>query len=146
MKAVIQRVRNASVHINNKCHSKIANGLLVLLGIDKNDTETNVKAMVKRLLSIRCFSDENSKMTHSIQDISGDLLIVSQFTLSADCSKGNRPSFTSAAPPDIAETLYEQLVSICKAEAKGSVNTGSFGAMMSVRLDNDGPVTFILET
>ncbi|RAP34976.1 D-tyrosyl-tRNA(Tyr) deacylase [Candidatus Marinamargulisbacteria bacterium SCGC AG-439-L15] len=146
MKAVIQRVTQASVHINQQCYSKIDKGLLVLLGIDKNDDDSHAKAMAKRLLSIRCFSDEKGKMTHSIQDISGDLLIVSQFTLSAECKKGNRPSFTSAAAPEKAESLYEEVVSLCRKSAVGTVNTGSFGAMMSVTLENEGPVTFILET
>lgn len=144
MKLVIQRVKNAEVKVNNKIKGKINEGFLVLLGVGQEDTKTQVDYLVEKLCNLRVFSDENNKMNLSIKDIDGELLIISQFTLYADCNKGNRPSFIKAAGPIVAEELYEYFVSRCKRIVK-KVEKGIFGADMKVNLLNDGPVTIILE-
>lgn len=144
MKFVVQRVKNAQVDINNKNVAKINNGFLVLIGITHTDTKEIVDYLVKKLVNLRIFEDENGKMNLSLKDINGSLLLVSQFTLYADCSSGNRPSFTDAAKPDFANELYEYIVSECKKKID-KVETGIFGADMKVGLLNDGPVTIILE-
>ena len=144
MKFVIQRVKNAQVDVDNKTVGKIDNGFLVLIGITHTDTKEIADYLVKKLINLRIFEDENGKMNLSLNDIKGSLLLVSQFTLYADCSGGNRPSFTEAAKPDLANELYEYIISECKKKVD-KVETGIFGADMKVSLLNDGPVTIILE-
>lgn len=144
MKIVIQRVKSASVTIDEKLYSSINQGLLILYGVEKNDTKEFSEYLCQKLLKLRIFEDENGKMNHSIQDIKGSLLIVSQFTLAGDIRKGTRPSFDTAMPPKDAEIIYNDFVSMAK-ESGLEVKTGVFGAMMDVALINDGPVTFILE-
>lgn len=144
MKALIQRVKRASVTIDNKLYSKIDKGILTLVGIEKSDTIEQVQKMAKKLSGLRIFPDENDKMNRSILDIHGEMLIVSQFTLCGDCKKGTRPSFDRSAAPDIANKLYEDFVK--EIQNYGiKTETGVFGAMMDVELINDGPVTFMLE-
>lgn len=144
MKFVIQRVKNAQVDINNKDVAKINNGFLVLIGITHTDTKDIADYLVKKLINLRVFEDENGKMNLSLKEIKGSLLLVSQFTLYADCSSGNRPSFTDAAKPNFANELYEYIIDECKKRID-KVETGVFGADMKVSLINDGPVTIILE-
>ena len=144
MKVVIQRVIKSSVRINNKEVAKIGKGFLILLGISKDDNFEKADYIIKKIYNLRVFSDENDKMNLSIQDINGELLIVSQFTLYADCKKGNRPSFINAAPPEEAEKIYEYFINECKKNNL-KVETGEFGADTKVELINDGPVTIILE-
>ena len=144
MKFVIQRVKNAQVDVDNKTVGKIDNGFLVLIGITHTDTKEIADYLVKKLINLRVFEDENGKMNLSLGDINGSLLIVSQFTLYADCSGGNRPSFVEAAKPDLANELYEYIISECKKKVD-KVETGIFGTDMEVSLLNDGPVTIILE-
>lgn len=144
MKLVIQRVKNAKVTVENNITGKIDEGFLVLLGVTHTDNKEIADFLVKKLCNLRVFRDENDKMNLSIKDIDGELLIVSQFTLYADCNSGNRPSFVNSAKPDYANELYEYFVEKCKSEVK-NVQTGEFGAHMNVELLNDGPVTIILE-
>jgi len=145
MRFVIQRVNGATVKVNDKIEGKIDNGFMVLIGITHNDTKEIADLMIKKLLNLRVFSDENDKMNLSLKDVDGKLLLVSQFTLYADCKKGNRPSFVNAAKPEYANELYEYIVSMCKENGYG-VETGVFGADMKVELLNDGPVTIILDS
>ena len=144
MKAVLQRVKNASVTVHGKITGQIGEGFLVLLGVGPEDTEKNADELVQKICKLRIFTDENDKMNLSIKDIDGQILVVSQFTLYADCQKGNRPSFVKAASPDKAEELYEYFKQQCKKEVK-NVQSGIFGAHMEVKLLNNGPVTIILE-
>lgn len=144
MKALIQRVKRASVTINNELYSKIGFGLLVFLGVEKGDTIENAKLLADKLSKLRIFEDENEKMNLSIKDVKGEMLVVSQFTLAGDCKKGTRPSFDKAAPPDIAKKLYEDFVELIKTYDIPT-QTGQFQAMMEVELINDGPVTFMVE-
>lgn len=144
MRAVVQRVKNAAVDVDGERISEIGMGYLVLLGVGESDTELECEKMVQKLVSLRIFSDENDKINLSLKDIGGELLVVSQFTLYADCRKGNRPSFTTAKPPAEAERLYDLFCEICKKEIP-SVKKGIFGADMKVSLLNDGPFTVILE-
>ena len=144
MKLVTQRVKYASVTVNKKIVGKINKGFMVLLGVGPDDTETEADYLVKKLIKLRVFEDENKKMNLSIKDIDGELLIISQFTLYADCEKGNRPSFSNAAKPEKANQLYEYFIKKCKEEGI-NVEHGIFGANMKVELLNDGPVTIILE-
>lgn len=144
MKLVIQRVRNAKVDVNKKTIGEIGEGFLVLLGVGLNDNKENADYLFNKLINLRVFSDENDKMNLSIKDINGEILVVSQFTLYADCKKGNRPSFTLAASPDKANEIYDYFVEQLKKTGL-NVQTGSFGANMEVSLLNDGPVTIILE-
>ncbi len=144
MKAVIQRVKYAQVEVDKKIVGKINEGFLILLGVAPNDTKEKADAMIKKISKLRIFEDENEKMNLSIQDIKGELLVVSQFTLYADCSGGNRPSFVNAAKPDLANELYEYFVEKCK-KIIPVVQTGIFGAHMEVSLLNNGPVTIELE-
>lgn len=145
MRAVVQRVKHASVTINGTVNGKINNGFLVLLGIQSTDGEQDVDYLVKKVTNLRIFSDENDKMNLSLKDVNGELLIVSQFTLYANCKEGNRPSFVEAAKPDVAIPLYEYFVSECR-KIIPVVETGIFGADMKVDLLNDGPVTIIMDS
>ena len=144
MKLVVQRVKNAKVDVEGKTVGTIDKGFLVLLGVTHNDTKDTADYLVKKLCNLRVFEDENQKMNLSLKDVNGKLLIVSQFTLYADCTGGNRPSFVNAAKPDIANKLYEYFCDRCK-ENGIEVQKGIFGADMKVSLLNDGPVTIILE-
>lgn len=144
MKLVIQRVKKASVEVENKVVGKIEQGFLVLLGVGPEDTKETADYLVQKLIKLRVFEDENGKMNLALKDIHGELLIVSQFTLYADCNSGNRPSFTLAAKPDKANELYEYFIKKCQEENL-KVEHGIFGADMKVELLNDGPVTIILE-
>ena len=144
MKFVVQRVKNAQVEVNNKIVGKIDKGFLVLIGITHTDTKEIADYLVKKLINLRIFEDENGKMNLALKDIEGSLLLVSQFTLYANCSEGNRPSFTEAAKPEFANELYEYIIDECKKKID-KVETGIFGAHMEVSLLNDGPVTIILE-
>ena len=144
MKLVIQRVRKASVTVNNEEISKINRGLLVLVGITHNDKEEIADYLVNKLVNLRIFEDENDKLNLSLKDINGELLLVSNFTLYADCSKGTRPSFKNAAGPEFTKNLYNYFIKKCK-DLVLTVKEGSFGSYMQVSLVNDGPVTVILE-
>lgn len=145
MKLVIQRVKYASVKVDGETVGKIDKGFLVLLGVGPDDTEKEADFLVQKLVKLRIFEDENNKMNLSLKDIDGELLIVSQFTLYADCSAGNRPNFVNAAKPDLANSLYEYFIKKCKEENIKKVEHGVFGADMKVELLNDGPVTILLE-
>ena len=144
MKLVIQRVDNAKVEVENKMVGGIKKGFLVLLGVAPEDTKETADYLVQKLIKLRVFEDENGKMNLALKDINGELLIVSQFTLYANCKNGNRPSFEQAAKPEQANELYEYFVEKCKEE-NINVQTGEFGAHMQVSLLNNGPVTIILE-
>ena len=144
MKALIQRVKSASVEIDGKIVSKIGQGLLVLLGVVEGDEKQNAELLAEKLLKLRIFEDKNGKMNKSLVDIKGEMLVVSQFTLCGDCKKGTRPSFDKSAPPEIANELYEYFVTQIK-NSQTPCQTGIFGADMQVSLVNDGPVTFMVE-
>ena len=144
MKLVVQRVKNAKVEVEGETVGSIEKGFLVLLGVTHTDTKETADYLAKKLCNLRVFEDENGKMNLSIRDMKGKLLIVSQFTLYADCTGGNRPSFVNAAKPDMANELYEYFCEKCK-ENGIEVQKGIFGADMKVSLLNDGPVTIILE-
>ena len=145
MVAVIQRVTQASVTVDTQCIASIAHGLLVLVGIATGDTHSDVQFMVEKIPGLRIFSDSKGHMNRSLKDIEGELLLVSQFTLLADLANGRRPSFDAAAPPEEARSLYHNLVEQFLALGL-TVQTGRFGASMNVRLENDGPVTLILDS
>ena len=145
MKAVIQRVSRASVTVDGKICGQINQGFLVLLGVGLEDTENDCIRIADKLIKLRSFSDENGKINLSLKDVGGGLLIVSQFTLYADCRKGNRPNFIQAGKPDVAERLYNFFAEYCKKSVP-NVQTGIFGADMKVELLNDGPFTVILES
>ena len=145
MKLVIQRVTNAKVEVDKKVVGKIGKGFLVLLGIKEGDTKEEVDFLVRKLVNLRVFRDENDKMNLALKDVNGELLIISQFTLYGDCIKsGNRPSFIEAARPEAAIPLYEYFIEECRKQIE-VVETGIFGADMKVNLLNDGPVTIIIE-
>lgn len=147
MRAVIQRVTEASVTVSGDKVSEIGRGLLVLLGVGGGDGESQVDWLVRKITQLRIFEDDNEHMNLSVTDVGGNVIVVSQFTLYADCRKGNRPSFISAAPAEQANALYELLVSKLKAVlGEDRVGTGVFQTHMEVRLLNDGPVTIVLET
>lgn len=143
MKIVVQRVKNASVTIDNELFSSIDQGYLILFGVDKNDTKTQADWLARKISVLRCFPDENGKMNLSIKDIQGEILIVSQFTLCGDIKKGTRPSFDNAMLPIEAKEMYEYFISKV-AEQNIPVKTGVFAAHMDVSLLNDGPVTFVV--
>ena len=146
MRLVVQRVNESNVKVDNKIVGQINKGFLVLLGIKSTDTKKDADYLVKKLINLRIFSDENNKMNLALKDVGGELLIISQFTLYGDCKKsGNRPSFSDSAKPDIAVPLYEYFVEECKKQIP-VVQTGIFGADMKVSLLNDGPVTLILDS
>lgn len=146
MRIFIQRVAHAQVVVDGDIVGQIGQGLLVLLGFTHNDTEQDISWAVKKVCQLRVFNDEAGKMNLSVRDVGGELLLVSQFTLFADCAKGNRPSYTRSAPPSIAIPLYEQSVSAFREAMKGGVATGIFGADMKVSLLNDGPVSMLLDS
>jgi D-tyrosyl-tRNA(Tyr) deacylase len=146
MKAVIQRVSQASVTINKKKVSEIGIGFLILVGIEDADSMEDIEWLAGKIARLRIFSDDNDLMNLSIDDVGGDMIIVSQFTLHASTKKGNRPSYIKAARPETAIPLYENFVNQMRTEFKGSVQTGEFGADMKVELLNDGPVTIIIDT
>ena len=145
MKAVIQRVRSASVSIEGNEISSINEGLLILIGVEKDDSSEDLDYLVKKTVGLRIFKDENTNMNLSISDVGFELLVVSQFTLCADTSKGHRPSFINAAAPDIAKNIYQQYCEKLR-EQNIPVKTGQFGSMMEVALINDGPVTILLDS
>ncbi len=145
MKFVIQRVTEASVTVEDSCIGKIGRGFLVLIGISDTDTTEIADKMLKKLIGLRIFSDEDGKTNLSLTDVQGELLLVSQFTLYADCKKGNRPSFVKAGKPDMANKLYEYMIQECRRQLP-VVQTGSFGADMKISLLNDGPFTIILDS
>lgn len=146
MLGLIQRASSASVSIDNSVVGQINRGIVLLLGIEKNDSEEKADQLIQKILNYRIFNDENGKMNLSLQDIGGDLLVVSQFTLAADTQKGLRPSFSSAAPPAEAKMLYEYFLNQATNCNNGAVASGQFGADMQVSLCNDGPVTFLLKS
>lgn len=146
MRALIQRVLESEVKINDKSIGKIGKGFLVLLGITHTDTKKEVEWLANKIKGLRVFEDENGKMNLGLDEISGDILIVSQFTLYGNCIKGKRPGFTEAARPDIAIPLYENFIEKFKEFNVGKVETGKFGADMKVSLINDGPVTLMIDT
>lgn len=146
MKVVIQRVKEASVSIDGKCHSKIANGLLVLLGIAVDDTEEDSDWILRKLVNLRIFNDDNLVMNKSLIDINGELLVVSQFTLYASTKKGNRPSYIKSAKPDVAIPLYNSFLIKAKGLLNKDISAGIFGADMSISLVNDGPVTIVIDS
>ncbi|MDR9414690.1 MAG: D-aminoacyl-tRNA deacylase [Gracilimonas sp.] len=145
MKAVIQRVKSSSVIVENQITGSISHGLLVLIGIHKNDTKKEMEWICKKIAKLRIFEDEEGKMNKSVQNVNGSILLVSQFTLYANSDKGTRPSFIEAARPEKAEPMYEDMIEWFKTNTDLNIQTGEFGAMMNVKLENDGPVTIILE-
>lgn len=144
MKLVVQRVKNAQVEVDENVVGKIGKGFLVLLGVTHEDTKEQADYLVKKLCKLRVFTDENGKMNLGLKEVNGELLIISQFTLYADCTEGNRPSFIQAAKPDQANEIYEYFCAECEKNGI-NVQKGIFGADMKVNLLNDGPVTIILE-
>ena len=146
MRSIIQRVSQASVVIEGAEKARIGPGLLLLLGIEPEDTEEDIVWLCKKIAALRIFSDEAGLMNLSVQDIAGEILVVSQFTLFASTKKGNRPSFTRSAKPDIAVPLYEKFVETLRLESDRPVQTGEFGADMKVSLLNDGPVTIFMDS
>ena len=145
MRAVIQRVSEASVAVNNKIIGSIKNGFLVLLGVADADTEEDMNYLVKKITQMRIFEDEQGKMNLSLKDTGGSLLIISQFTLYANTKKGNRPSFTEAGAPDFSKDMYLKFIAACKAQGIHT-EEGEFGAHMVVSLVNDGPVTITMDS
>lgn len=145
MKFVIQRVAEASCKVDNKIIGEIENGFCVLIGISNEDNKEIADKMIKKLIGMRIFEDENGKTNLALSDVKGSLLLISQFTLYADCKKGNRPSFTNAGNPELANQLYEYIIEKCKEQVP-NVQTGSFGADMKISLINDGPFTIVLDS
>lgn len=144
MRIVLQRVLSANVKVDGEILGEIKKGYVVFLGIGQEDTIADCDRLVQKIINLRIFSDENDKINLSLKDVDGELLIISQFTLYADCRKGNRPNFIQAGKPDMAEKLYNYFVEKCKEKGQ-KVATGSFGADMKVELVNDGPFTIVLE-
>ena len=145
MRFVIQRVTRSSVEVNGEIIGKIGNGFMVLIGVSEDDTQETADKMIRKMTGLRIFEDENGKTNLSLADVNGELLLISQFTLYANCKKGNRPSFIEAGSPDKANVLYEYIIEQCR-KIVPIVETGSFGADMKVSLVNDGPFTIILES
>ena len=145
MRVVLQRVKHASVHVDGRETGSIGQGFLILLGVSDEDDETIADKMADKICRLRIFEDENGKTNRSLQDVDGEILVVSQFTLYADCRKGNRPSFVKAGAPDMAERLYEHFMDRCRNYVD-VVEKGQFGADMKVELLNDGPFTLMLES
>ena len=146
MRALIQKVKEASVVIEGKTPDSIGYGLLVLLGIGSEDNEIDIEWISKKIVQLRIFEDEKNVMNLNVSDIEGEILVVSQFTLMASTKKGNRPSYIRAAPPSISEPLYEQFLKTIRSDFSGLVQSGTFGADMKVHLINDGPVTIFIDT
>lgn len=146
MKTVIQRVSNASVAVDGKIVGSIECGLLVLLGLHRDDNATDADWMIQKILALRIFEDADGKMNRSVTDIGGGILVVSQFTLLGDTKKGTRPSFSDAMPPELAKTAYEDFMKKLRAATSLRVESGQFAAMMQVALVNDGPVTILLDS
>ncbi len=146
MRAILQRVSQASVTIDQQIKSQIDNGLLVFIGIEETDNQRDVEWMVKKIVQMRIFSDDAGKMNLSVQETAGDILVVSQFTLYASTKKGNRPSFIRSAKPEIAIPIYEQFIQEMQHQMQKTIKTGTFGADMKVQIFNDGPVTIILDS
>lgn len=145
MRFVIQRVMNSKVTIDGKIRGQIGKGFMVLIGVGEGDTVETADKMIHKMINLRIFEDENGKTNLGLKDVSGSLLIISQFTLYADCKRGNRPSFVKAGDPDMAKSLYEYIISKCKNEIE-VVEHGEFGADMKVELVNDGPFTVLLDS
>ena len=145
MKFVIQRVLEASVAVDGEVIGRIDKGYMVLIGVGQNDTKEIADKMVKKMVGLRIFEDENGKTNLSLADVNGQMLLISQFTLYANCKKGNRPSFIESGAPDMAEEMYEYIIAKCK-ESVPIVEKGSFGADMKVSLINDGPFTIVLDS
>lgn len=145
MRFVIQRVSRASVEVEQQVIGKIQKGFLVFIGISQEDTKETADKMIRKLIGMRIFEDQNGKTNLSLGDVRGELLLISQFTLYADCKKGNRPSFIKAGKPDLANDLYEYIISECQKQIS-IVQSGSFGADMKISLLNDGPFTIILDS
>jgi len=146
MRTVLQRVSKASVTVDGKVISSIKNGLLVLLGIEDADTQEDIDWLTSKIVNLRIFNDENDVMNCSVQDVNGDIIVVSQFTLHAQTKKGNRPSYIKAAKPDFAVPMYEKFVQVLERKLGRKVGAGIFGADMKVELLNDGPVTISIDT
>lgn len=146
MRAVIQRVATASCRVDERITGKIGPGLLILLGIETNDTTDDLKWLASKIVHMRIFSDENGLMNRSVEDINGEILLISQFTLFAQTKKGNRPGFTRAASPEKAIPLYNQMITELNALTSKEIATGIFGADMKIHLINDGPVTIVMDT
>ena len=145
MRAVLTRVKHASVTIDGKVHGQIGEGFLILLGITHDDTEAQAVKLADKLTGLRIFEDENGKMNRGLDEVKGELLVVSQFTLYGNCKKGRRPEFLAAARPDVAIPLYEKFVELCRAKGFHT-ETGEFGAYMQVDSLNDGPLTLVVDT
>ena len=145
MRAVLTRVKHASVTIDGKVHGQIGEGFLILLGITHEDTEAQAVKLADKLTGLRIFEDENGKMNRGLDEVKGELLVVSQFTLYGNCKKGRRPEFLAAARPDVAIPLYEKFVELCRAKGVHT-ETGEFGAYMQVDSLNDGPLTLVVDT
>ena len=145
MRAVLTRVKHASVTIDGKVHGQIGEGFLILLGITHEDTEAQAVKLADKLTGLRIFEDENGKMNRGLDEVKGELLVVSQFTLYGNCKKGRRPDFLAAARPDVAIPLYEKFVELCRAKGFHT-ETGEFGAYMQVDSLNDGPLTLVVDT
>ena len=146
MRVLIQRVSSASVQIADEEYSKIGHGLLILLGVENEDSEEDVEWLTSKISKMRIFDDESGHMNLSINDVNGDILVVSQFTLHASTKKGNRPSFIKSSRPDHAIPLYEMFISKMKSEIQQNISSGKFGATMQVQLTNDGPVTIWIDS
>lgn len=146
MRILLQRVSEASVTINKNVHSFISTGLLLLVGIEESDSNEDIHWLVRKILNMRIFSDEQGKMNLSLLDVEGEILIVSQFTLYASCKKGNRPSFVRSAQPEVAIPLYEEFIRSIQNHLTSEVKTGVFGADMKLESTNDGPVTILLDS
>lgn len=145
MKCVIQRVNRASVSVDGRVCGEIKKGILVFLGVCDEDTEQDIKWLADKIIGLRIFEDENERMNFSLSDVGGGLLIISQFTLFGNCKKGRRPDFTSAGKPEFAKMMYEKFIDYCQKSFK-NVESGVFGADMKVDLENDGPVTLIIDS
>ena len=145
MKLVVQRVKKSNLKIKNKLYSSINAGMVILIGISKNDNYEMAKELANKIIKLRIFNDDKGKMNKNIMEIKGEVLVVSQFTLYADTNKGNRPSFINAAKPELAISLYNRFIDELQKLISSKVRTGKFGADMMIELNNDGPVTIILE-
>lgn len=146
MRAVLQRVSHAAVSVDNETIGRIGNGILALISVEHSDTHADAGYIADKIASLRIFRDHEDKMNLSVKDVGGSVLVISQFTLHGDCRRGRRPSFITAAPPEIAIPLYEEVITLLRSDANLLVETGKFGAYMQVSLLNDGPVTILLDS